>query len=182
MASRTWRPFPGGYLTDRLGAKTTLLIFNLVAMAGFALVAVVAAWPAVIGGAFLFISWTAISLPATMSLVARVLPKSKRTLGVSKHSLVRDRPARTVQPTGTKEAPAGGDARGSGDRRPSPLVLARRMSPALKRLLVAFGGAFLWRVSPLTNLLGAAAFGTAGAVWFALRGTHLTYEASAGSR
>jgi MFS family permease len=46
-------------------------------------------WPAVLGGAALFLSWTAISLPATMSLVARVLPKNKRTMGVSLHSLVR---------------------------------------------------------------------------------------------
>jgi len=44
---------------------------------------------AVIAGSFLFLSWTAISLPATMSLVARVLPKNKRTMGVSMHSLVR---------------------------------------------------------------------------------------------
>ncbi|MEI7837532.1 MAG: MFS transporter, partial [Planctomycetota bacterium] len=46
-------------------------------------------WVAVLGGAALFLSWTAISLPATMGLVARVLPKNKRTMGVSIHSLVR---------------------------------------------------------------------------------------------
>jgi len=46
-------------------------------------------WLAVILAAALFLSWTAISLPATMSLVARVLPKNKRTMGVSVHSLVR---------------------------------------------------------------------------------------------
>jgi MFS family permease len=52
-------------------------------------VILVPTWPAVLGGAALFLSWTAISLPATMSLVARVLPKNKRTMGVSLHSLVR---------------------------------------------------------------------------------------------
>ena len=40
-------------------------------------------------GAVLFISWSAISLPATMSLIYRVLPQNKRTMGVSMHSLVR---------------------------------------------------------------------------------------------
>ena len=44
---------------------------------------------AVIIGAVFFLSWTAISLPATMSLVSRVLPQEKRTMGVSIHSLVR---------------------------------------------------------------------------------------------
>ena len=81
--------FPGGYLSDRLGIKKALLIFNLMAMAGFAVVILIPAWPAVIAGAVLFLSWSAISLPATMSLVARVLPKNKRTMGVSIHSLVR---------------------------------------------------------------------------------------------
>jgi MFS family permease len=81
--------FPGGYLSDRIGTKKSLLIFNLVAMAGFALVILVPAWQAVLVGAVLFISWSAISLPATMSLIYKVLPQTKRTMGVSMHSLVR---------------------------------------------------------------------------------------------
>jgi MFS family permease len=81
--------FPGGYLSDRLGTKKSLLIFNLVAMAGFALVILVPAWQAVLAGAVLFISWSAISMPATLSLIYRVLPQNKRTMGVSMHSLVR---------------------------------------------------------------------------------------------
>jgi MFS family permease len=44
---------------------------------------------AVWSGAFFFIAWSAISLPATMGLVARILPSNKRTMGVSMHSLVR---------------------------------------------------------------------------------------------
>ena len=81
--------FPGGYLSDRLGIKRALLVFNLVAMFGFVIVILVPAWPAVILGAVFFLSWTAISLPATMDLVAKVLPKHKRTMGVSVQSLVR---------------------------------------------------------------------------------------------
>jgi MFS family permease len=81
--------FPGGYLSDRLGTKKSLLVFNLVAMAGFTLVILIPAWQAVLGGAVLFISWSAISLPATMSLIYKVLPQNKRTMGVSMHSLVR---------------------------------------------------------------------------------------------
>jgi MFS family permease len=81
--------FPGGYLSDRLGTKKSLLIFNLVAIAGFVLVILVPAWQAVLAGAVLFISWSAISLPATISLIYKVLPTNKRTMGVSMHSLVR---------------------------------------------------------------------------------------------
>ena len=81
--------FPGGYLADRIGTKKSLLVFNLVAMAGFALVILIPAWQAVLVGAVLFISWSAISLPATMSLIYKVLPQNKRTMGVTMHSLVR---------------------------------------------------------------------------------------------
>jgi MFS family permease len=81
--------FPGGYLSDRIGTKRALLVFNMVAMSGFALVILIPAWQAVLAGAVLFISWSAISLPATMSLIYKVLPQNKRTMGVSMHSLVR---------------------------------------------------------------------------------------------
>ncbi len=81
--------FPGGYLSDRIGTRRSLFVFNLIAMAGFALVILIPAWQAVLAGAVLFISWSAISLPASMSLIYRVLPKNKRTMGVTMHSLVR---------------------------------------------------------------------------------------------
>jgi len=81
--------FPGGYLSDRLGHKRALLLFNLVAMLGYVIVIAFPVWQAVIIGAVFFLSWTAISLPATMSLIASALPTNKRTMGVSLHSLVR---------------------------------------------------------------------------------------------
>ncbi|MEE9911537.1 MAG: MFS transporter [Deltaproteobacteria bacterium] len=81
--------FPGGYLSDRLGHKKALLIFNLISLAGYAIVIIFPHWQAVIIGACFFLAWSAISLPATMSLVAAVLPQNKRTMGVTLHSLVR---------------------------------------------------------------------------------------------
>ena len=81
--------YPGGYLSDRLGYKRALAVFNLVSMAGYAIVIIFPSWQAVIVGALFFISWDALSLPATMSLVSNVLPKDKRTMGVSMHSFIR---------------------------------------------------------------------------------------------
>jgi len=81
--------FPGGYLSDRIGSKRALLVFNIIAMCGFMVVILIPAWWAVLLGAVFFLSWTAISLPATMGLIARVLPMEKRTMGVTMHSLVR---------------------------------------------------------------------------------------------
>ncbi len=81
--------FPGGYLADKLGTKRALAIFNLIAMGGYLIVILIPTWPAVIAGSSFFLSWTAISLPASMSLVSRVLPSKKHTMGVTMHSLVR---------------------------------------------------------------------------------------------
>jgi MFS family permease len=81
--------YPGGYLSDRFGYKRALIIFNIIALIGYLIVIFFPYWIAVILGAAFFLSWTAISLPASMSLVSTVLPMNKRTMGVSLHSFVR---------------------------------------------------------------------------------------------
>ncbi len=81
--------FPGGYLSDRLGYKKSLQIFTAVAMFGYLLVILIPAWQAVLVGSVFFISWTAVSLPAIMSLVSKAVPKDKRSFGVSLHSFFR---------------------------------------------------------------------------------------------
>jgi MFS family permease len=81
--------FPGGWLSDRIGAKKALIVFNLMSIFGYLLVLAIPAWWAVLLGAFFFISWSAISLPATMDLTAKLLPQNKRTMGVSMHALMR---------------------------------------------------------------------------------------------
>lgn len=81
--------FPGGWISTKYGYKKALIIFNLIALFGYAIVIIVPSWTAVIIGSVFFLSWTALSLPATMDLVSAVLPKNKRTMGVSVHSLVR---------------------------------------------------------------------------------------------
>lgn len=81
--------FPGGYLSDRLGTKRALQFFNVLSMLGYLVVILVPSWWAVLVGAALFISWSAISLPATMELLSDLVPKNRRTLGVSMLALVR---------------------------------------------------------------------------------------------
>ncbi len=103
---------PGAWLAEKLGLKKSLLLFNAIAMAGFALVIAVPTWEAVLAASALFLSWTAISLPATMALVAEVLPKSKRTMGVSVHSLVRRIPMALGPVIGGSLIDSMGEARG----------------------------------------------------------------------
>ncbi len=81
--------FPGGWLADRLGHKKSLQLFTAVAMLGYLVVILVPAWQAVLVGSVFFISWTAVSLPAIMSLVSAAVPREKRSYGVSLHSFFR---------------------------------------------------------------------------------------------
>ena len=81
--------FPGGYLADRIGFKKSLQLFTAVAMFGYLIVIFIPAWQAVLVGSVFFIAWTAVSLPAIMSLVSKSVPKQNRSFGVSLHSFFR---------------------------------------------------------------------------------------------
>lgn len=81
--------YPGGWLAERYGIKRSLGLFNLLSIVGYIVVIAIPSWPAVVVGSLLFLSWSSISLPATMGLVNKTLPKHKHVMGVSLHSLVR---------------------------------------------------------------------------------------------
>ena len=70
--------FPGGYLSDRLGTKRALLIFNLLSMIGYLCVILIRAWWAVLIGAAFFISW--LMARALTSSAPRKMKGNPRTL------------------------------------------------------------------------------------------------------
>lgn len=81
--------YPGGWLAEKIGYKKALSVFNLMAMFGYLIVIIFPSWIAVLVGAVFFISWTAISLPATMSLISSVVPVNRRSMGISMNSIVK---------------------------------------------------------------------------------------------
>jgi MFS family permease len=81
--------YPGGYVTDRWGQRRSLLLFNAVSLAGYALVLLWEHWLALVVGAFLFLAWSALSLPATFTVIATSLDKRKHTMGVGVQSMIR---------------------------------------------------------------------------------------------
>ena len=81
--------YPGGWLTDYWGQRRSLLLFNALSLAGYLLVLCWHHWLALLVGAFLFLAWSAFSLPATFSVVATSLDKRQHTMGVGVQSMVR---------------------------------------------------------------------------------------------
>ena len=81
--------YPGGWLTDHWGQRRSLLLFNALSLAGYVLVLCWQHWLALLLGAFLFLAWSAFSLPATFSVVATSLETNRHTMGIGVQSLVR---------------------------------------------------------------------------------------------
>ena len=81
--------YPGGWLTDRWGQRRSLLLFNALSLAGYVLVLFWQHWLALVVGVFLFLAWSALSLPATFSVIATSLDKRQHTMGVGVQSMVR---------------------------------------------------------------------------------------------
>src|SRR5512145_645812 len=65
--------YPGGWLTDRWGQRRSLMLFSVLSLAGYALVLFWHHWLALIIGSFLFLAWSALSLPTTFAVVATSL-------------------------------------------------------------------------------------------------------------
>src|ERR1041384_2658816 len=81
--------YPGGWLTDRWGQRRSLLVFNGLSLLGYGMVRVSPHGWALLAGVFLFQAWSALSLPATFSVVATSLEANRHTMGVGVQSLVR---------------------------------------------------------------------------------------------
>jgi MFS family permease len=81
--------YPGGWLTDHWGQRRSLLLFSGLSMAGYVLVLLWHHWLALIFGAFLFLAWSALSLPTTFAVVATSLQARQHTMGIGVQSMVR---------------------------------------------------------------------------------------------
>ncbi len=81
--------YPGGWLTDRWGQRRSLMLFSALSLAGYTLVLVWHHWLALLLGTFLFLAWSALSLPTTFTVVATSLKARQHTMGIGVQSLVR---------------------------------------------------------------------------------------------
>jgi MFS family permease len=81
--------YPGGWLSDRWGQRRSLMFFSALSLAGYALVAVWHHWLALLFGSFLFLAWSALSLPTTFAVVATSLRSTQHTMGIGVQSMIR---------------------------------------------------------------------------------------------
>jgi MFS family permease len=81
--------YPGGLWADRWGHRRAFITFNLVSIAGYALVLLIPHWGGVIAGMFLFLSWSCFSLPATFSLVGATVGADRYSMGIGVQMVIK---------------------------------------------------------------------------------------------
>ena len=81
--------YPGGLWADRWGHRRAFITFNLVSIAGYALVLLIPHWGGVIAGMFLFLSWSCFSLPATFSLVGATVAANRYSMGIGGQMVIK---------------------------------------------------------------------------------------------
>ena len=60
--------YPGGWLTDHWGQRRSMVLFSALSLTGYLIVLAWQHWLALVLGVFLFLAWSALSLPAFMSV------------------------------------------------------------------------------------------------------------------
>lgn len=84
--------YPGGILTDRLGRRRALVLFNLLAIIGYLMYLFSRDWPLVLLGTLFVAAWGSMSLPATFAVIGDSLVKNRRAIGFSVQSIVKRLP------------------------------------------------------------------------------------------
>lgn len=84
--------YPGGILTDRLGRRRALVLFNLLAILGYVMYLLSRSWPLVLLGTLFVAAWGSMSLPATFAVIGDSLARSRRAIGFSVESIVKRLP------------------------------------------------------------------------------------------
>ncbi len=81
--------YPGGVLTDWLGRRRALVLFNLLAIFGYALYFTSRHWLWFLVGTLFVTAWSSMSLPATFAVIGDSLAQSRRAIGFSVQSILK---------------------------------------------------------------------------------------------
>ena len=90
--------YPGGWVGDRYGRRSALLLFVGLAAAGYAVYLAAPSWPFVFLGLVLAMAWTSMASPTLFAVVGDALPKGRRAMGFTVQSILRRVPI-LVAPT-----------------------------------------------------------------------------------
>ena len=82
-------PYPGGWLTDRLGSKRALILFALIAAVGYMIYLFGPSWEWVLVGTVFVMAWSSFTVPTVFAIIGDNLPSSSRAIGFGVQSILR---------------------------------------------------------------------------------------------
>jgi MFS family permease len=93
-------PYPGGWLSDRLGRRRALVLFALIAGGGYLVYLVAPGWGWVLAGTVLVMAWSSLTLPAIFAVIGDSLPPARRAVGFAVQSTLKRLPIILAPPLG----------------------------------------------------------------------------------
>ena len=81
--------YPGGWVGDRYGRRSALLLFVGLTAVGYATYLAAPAWPFVFVGLALTMAWTSMASPTLFAVVGDALPRGRRAMGFTVQSILR---------------------------------------------------------------------------------------------
>ncbi len=92
--------YPGGAVSDWLGRKRALVLFNIIAATGYLIYLLSPSWPVFLAGTLLVMVWSSMSQPAIFALIGDTLKRSQRAMGFSVQSIWKRVPIVLAPPIG----------------------------------------------------------------------------------
>lgn len=93
-------PYPGGWLADRLGRRSALVLFAVLAIGGYLLYMAAPSWPWILAGTVLVMAWSSLTLPAIFAVIGDHLPPARRAMGFGVQSILKRVPIILAPPLG----------------------------------------------------------------------------------
>lgn len=81
--------YPGGWVSDRYGRRTGLMLFIVIALAGYAWLGLGTSWPQIFVGMVLVMAWGSMASPTIFAVIGDALPPNRRAMGFSVQSILR---------------------------------------------------------------------------------------------
>jgi len=81
--------YPGGWISDHIGRRSSFLIFVALSAAGYLVYLLSPSWQVVFVGLALSMAWQSMASPAIFAVIGDALPKTRRAMGFTVLSLVK---------------------------------------------------------------------------------------------